>query len=266
MSIRQTVRAPEWVRRWPRGWRVTLFTTALVITTVVVIPALIMGAGYLVGFGTCDRPDAAAASSVCSPPGRLLFTAALIAVGLPLALSWARFLVRALALKDDQAQRPINSAGHAPPRIPANASTELWGWQQLVSGKIELCDRTAHTISFKGSPLTFWSVHAFQKGWLKQGDRTVIVYQRTPLRSLNLALAYWDGQLSSVRGVAAGAQTASVLIAVTCILIFAWLRPPFAGFWMAFCGVLTIVNSLYLVLMMRAKAVLRAFVDSEAAL
>jgi hypothetical protein len=241
-----------------------LFAIVLIVTVAVVIPAVIVGVGYVLGFGECDRPDTAATSSVCSAPGRLLLMAALIAVGLPLARLWAKFLARTFAFKTKEATPPDGAGDHVSLHIPANVSTELPGWQRMISGRIELDDPSAHTFSFGGVPLTFWSVYALQKGWLRQGDRTIIVYQRTLLKGLNLALAYWDGRLSLVRCVAPGAQTASVLIAAACILVFGWLSPPFGRVWIALCGVLIVVSSAYLVVMLRARTALRHFVDSEA--
>lgn len=259
MSLEKIVSISEWVRGLPRGWRLTFFTVALIVTVVVAIPAIIMGLGYLVGFGECDRPDTATLT-LCSAQGRLLLMTVLIAVGLPLARIWAKFLARTFSLEAEEA----GPSGQVSSYIPVHVSKELsWG-QRMMSGKIELNLRSAHTISVGEIPLTFWSVYAVRKGWLGHGDRTVVVYQRTFLRGLNLALAYWDGRLSCVRCVAPGSQTAALSIAVACIAVFEWLNLPFGRVWIALCGVLALMSSVYLMAMLRGRAALRHFIDSEA--
>ncbi|HEY4340509.1 MAG TPA: hypothetical protein VGM97_11240 [Steroidobacteraceae bacterium] len=257
--------SPEWIRRLPRGWRIALCAMTMLVTVVILIPAIIVGAGHLAGFDACDRPDYAAVSYVCYPAARPLFAGVLIAIGVPLVLRFTRFLKRIFRLTDD-ANEPVTCAVGGPPRqIPARRPTALPGWQCLVSGEIAQWDKTKQTIVIDGKLLTFWSTYAFRKGWLNQGDRTAIVYQRTPLTNLNLAMAFFDGRLSAIRGVAVGAQTASISIGVLCILIFVLFNPPFLGIWIALCVVLSIMSALYLVLMLRARSALRHFVDSEVA-
>lgn len=256
---------PGWVRRMSRGWRLALFTIAMMVTVAVVIPGYIVSTGYLVGFGACDRPDTAATSSICSPLGRLFFTGLGIAILVPLARNWARFLARVLALTDGNS--PLQS--YAAERIaqsPNKASSiTLRFRQRLISGTIELENRSNHCLVVEGKALTFWSLHALRKGWLKAGDRLVVVYQEIPfVSSLKLALAFWKSPDSLVRGVAAGMQSASVLIATLCMATLVALKPPFAELLIVLCTLLIAVNFIYLTLMLRARRVLRDFIDHEA--
>lgn len=264
MSIKPSGAAWGSIRRWPRGWRLVLFSIALIVTVVLVVPAFIMGIGYLLGFGACDRPGTAAVADICSPLGRLLVTVLLIAIGLPLGLTWARFLARTLAFKDADVQALSDTAGWVLPRSHTTPPLKLSLGQELLSGRIESCSRSSHHILLEGNALTFWSVYAFQKGWLKERDQVVLVYQTVPfLKRLKLALAFWSGPASPVRGVAAGTQSASVLIAVACIPILTSLKPHFAGFLLPLATLLIVMDVLYLVFMMRAKSALREFINRE---
>jgi hypothetical protein len=251
------------LRRWPRGWRLVIFSIALVVTVVLVVPAFIMGIGYLVGFGACDNPNSAAL--ICSPIGRLLLTVVLIGIGLPLAVTWARFLARTLAFTDDDPGALDTAVNQNLPRSHASPLLKLSFGERLLSGTVESRGRSSHHVVFEGDTLTFWSIYAFQKGWLKETDQTILVYQTVPfLTNLKLALAFWSGPDSSVRGVAAGAQSASVLIAAASIPILTSLKPHFSSFFVILAVLLIIVDALYLALMMRAKSALREFINREA--
>jgi hypothetical protein len=254
-----------WIRRWPRGWRLTVFTVAVIGTVVIVIPALIVGVGYLLGFGTCDRPDVAAVSSICSPLGRLLFVVVLVAIGMPPVLAWMRFLARALNFADTQ----LNLRDQLDQTTlrclqPRNAVKLPFG-QELISDRIESCSPFSHHVRFEGGvALTFWSVYPFHKRWLNVGDQVAVVYQTIPFfKDLKFAMAFCNGSEAPVRGVAARAQGASALIATTCILILSSMRPLFASGFIMLCSVLAIVDVLYLVLMTRAKRTLGDFIHRE---
>jgi hypothetical protein len=126
-------------------------------------------------------------------------------------------------------------------------------------------NRSNHCLVVEGKALTFWSLHALREGWLKAGDRLVVVYQEIPfVSSLRLALAFWKSPDSLVRGVAAGMQSASVLIATLCMATLVALKPPFAELLIVLCALLIAVNFVYLTLMLRARRVLRDFIDHEA--
>lgn len=256
MSLKLSDGVPE----WPRGWRLVLFILALLVTVGVIIPAFIMGVGYLAGFGKCVQPEKSA-SIICSPSGRILLLLLIVATGLPLGRAWSRFLANALAPQSAEARAGGSEAFDVFGRFSTPLSVNLPVWQSLSCGHFKLGGQMSRTILFEGTALTFWSLFALQKERLKPSDRAVIVYQRTPIKNLNLALAYWDRQTSAVYGVAARVQIASVLIAIACILIFAWLNPPFAGVWISLCSVLIVVSAVYVVLMMRAKNALRDFLD-----
>jgi hypothetical protein len=237
----------------------------MIVTVVFVIPLLLLGAGHLLGFGACYRPDTAGVSGMCSPLGRLLFAALLIAIGVPLVLNWTRFLARILAFRDNDCQPLDDATGQGTPMSHTNASFKLALGQRLISGRIDFCSPSSHHIRIDGNALTFWSVYAFHKRWLKEGDQVVVVYQTVPLsKKLKLAMAFWSGPGSSARGVATGLQGAAALIAVGCILIFALLKPQAAAFFIPLLGFLIVVYSLYLVLMVRAKGALQDFIDREA--
>lgn len=255
---------PGWVQRMSRRRRLALFAIVMIMTVVIVIPGYIMGTGYLVGLGACDRPDLGSSSSICSPLGRLLFTGLGIAVGVPLARSWARFLARILALAEDAPPSQSNLVDRLVQGATNTHSVALPFGQRLTSGAIEFEDRSNHCIIVKGEALTFWSMRALQKGWLKTDDQLVLVYQGMPLvSSLKLALAFCKRTDSLVHGVAAGMQTASMLIAAFCVVTLATLRPPFSELFIGICILLIVANAAYLLLMMRAKSALYEFMSRE---
>jgi hypothetical protein len=254
---------PTRFRRWPRGLRIAIYATLILLTIVAVIPAMIVGVGYVAGFAGCYLPETSATSGICSAQGRLLLMLVLIGVGLPVVRAWNRFLVRTLDLSAMEPSPTSVGVGNVPLSFPARASIDLLGWQTLHSGTIEHCAPSDHTVLFEGIALTFWSLYPLQNGWLRQGDRTVIVFQRIPFSGMSFALAYVDARTRSVRAVAPRVQIAAVLIAVACIAIFALLRPALAEFWITLCCVFVSVNALYLVFMLRAQVALRNFIASS---
>ena len=244
------------VPQWPRGWRLVVLLTVMIVTIAVFIPAVIVAGGYLFGSGACDRPETA--SSICSPIGRLLFVAVVAAIGVPLSKSWTRFLLRKLSVANElPAARPEKL--EFPSVSQAQHLLELPLGQRLVSGKVEMPSSSGRVVRVRDQSLIFWSKYPLYKGWLKTGDEIVIVYQR----HLNLAMAFYRGSGSSVRGVAAGLQAASVLIAAACISVLAVLKPALASLYIGICGLVIVVDFAYLLLMMCAKLALRDFLDSK---
>jgi hypothetical protein len=109
--------------------------------------------------------------------------------------------------------------------------------------------------------LTLWSLYPFQKGWIKQGDQLILVYQRVPLsKQLKFALAFWNGATNPVRGVAAVTQSLSIFVAVACIVILTKVAVPLPSLWIAVCGLAATSSALYLALMLKAKAAVRGFI------
>jgi hypothetical protein len=79
---------------WPRGWRLAFLGIALVLTVIVLIPAVVVAVGYTFGLTDCSPHFSPSDPWRCSPVGRLLFLLGGIVIGLPLAALWTRLLLR----------------------------------------------------------------------------------------------------------------------------------------------------------------------------
>lgn len=243
---------------WSRGWRLTLFWVAMLVIGFVLMPVFIVAGGGLLGFRACYRPDTAAASWICSPLGRLLVGTVLLAGAMAFFVPLVRVLQRKLNV--DYGPKPSERVATTLPESLLGRTGQLSLGQRLVAGQVESCSRLAHTAVFSGFGLTFWTLFPFQRGWIRTGDSLVVVYQTIPFSThLKFALAYWGGSASPVRGVATIAHSSSILISAALIVIVSIVPTPFPGFLMK-CSLLNLaISAVYLVLMFRAKAALRAF-------
>jgi hypothetical protein len=83
-------------RQWPRGWRLALLLSALVISVIVLIPGSILALGSAFGFTDCPSDLTPHDPFRCTQMGRLLSMVVMIAVLMPLAALWTRFLLKLL--------------------------------------------------------------------------------------------------------------------------------------------------------------------------
>jgi len=93
INLRSPTKTP-----WPRGWRLVYFWLALGISVAVLVPAAILVFGYLLDMDSCPAHLSPHNPWRCTPVGRLVLMAAILAVGLPLAALWTRLLIK-LTLK-----------------------------------------------------------------------------------------------------------------------------------------------------------------------
>jgi chromate transport protein ChrA len=84
---------PQWIRRWPRGLRLSIAWTALALTVLLVIPAAITACFFLAQVDTCTGLR-------CTTGYVWLVEAATIAVLLPLVILWTRFLQRMVSYRE----------------------------------------------------------------------------------------------------------------------------------------------------------------------
>jgi hypothetical protein len=84
---------PRWIRRWPRGLRLGMAWTAVVLTVLVGGPAAITGLFLMFRFDQC-------AVILCSGEYRFLVATTTLAILLPIILFWARFLQRVVSYRD----------------------------------------------------------------------------------------------------------------------------------------------------------------------
>jgi hypothetical protein len=84
---------PPWIRRWPRGLRLGMAWTAVVLTVLVGGPAAITGLFLLFRFDQC-------AVVFCSGEYRSLVAIATLVILVPIVLFWARFLQRIVSYRD----------------------------------------------------------------------------------------------------------------------------------------------------------------------
>jgi hypothetical protein len=90
---------PAWLRNSPRSRRALFVWTAVFITGLVIV-AIVVAFHFLVGLDQCeDHPIPMPAQ--CTVGGRLLLNLALLAVVLPPAWKWGRYLTRILNHKND---------------------------------------------------------------------------------------------------------------------------------------------------------------------
>lgn len=157
--------------------------------------------------------------------------------------------------------KPGRHTSSALPVAALGKDTSLSLGQELGTGYIEEHSPSGRTMQVGGNSLTLWSLYPFQKGWLKQGNQLVVVYQKLPFsKSTKFAMAFWNGPPNPVRGIAAITQSLAVLNAIACALMFSWLSGPLTAMWLGVCSFGGIVGLTYLILMLRAKAALSGFV------
>lgn len=117
---------------------------------------------------------------------------------------------------------------------------------------------------FNGDVLTLWSLYPFQKGWLRQGDQLVVVYQTLPFdKRVKLLMAYRSESQDSLRTVAAVVATLSIFIALATAIMYLQLSNSWTPMALAFCVFWGSLGSTYLVLMFRARKMLRKFLARE---
>jgi hypothetical protein len=244
------------VEQWPRALRTALYWSTTMLVALVFIPVFIAVGADLLGLLACDRPYAA--SEICSPPGRLLAVTVLVCGALACFVPLARLLQRKLRIQSNV--KPGRHTSSALPVEVLGKDMSLPLGQELVIGCIEAHSPSGRIIQFGSTTLMFWSLYPFQKGWLKQGDQLVVVYQKLPFnKRAKFVMAFWNGPPNPVRGVAAITQSLAVFIAVACALMFSWLSGPLTALWLGVCIFGAVVGFAYLVLMLRAKAALRSF-------
>jgi hypothetical protein len=248
------------VGQWSRGLRVAIYWSATMLMALVVIPFFIAVGADLLGLLACDQLNGAA-SEICSPPGRVLSAVVLVSVTLACFLPLARLLQRNLGIQGNVT--PGRQPSSALPAAVLGKGKSLGLGQELVIGRIEAHSPSGRTMQFSDTTLTLWSLYPFQKGWLRQGDQLVVVYQKIPFsKNAKFAMAFWNGPPNPVRGVAAITQSLAVFIAAACALMFSWLSGPLTVMWLGVCIFGAAVGTAYLVLMLKAKAALRSFLAS----
>jgi len=84
---------PPLATPWPRGTRLALFWVGIVLAPVIVVPAVLVAVGYVLGMTNCPAQFSPGEAWGCSPIGRLTFLLGTLAIGLPLAALWLRFLL-----------------------------------------------------------------------------------------------------------------------------------------------------------------------------
>lgn len=240
-----------------RRVRLTLYVTAIILTIAFMTACAV---GLVLILDACDRStlhESAFCSDTSRVPLELLSLAILTAIVLP----WVRFLTRTLAIKEEPLA-PQNEIG--PQEIPPDRPTKdtlLPLGQILRSGEVELMNAGRHRITVHGLALRFWGGYALRRGWIKNGDRAVFVYQKSPAFGLNYVLAFWRGGGSQVRSV--GGVIHSCYLALGTMGAIEALSLEESGPWwlMPVCIVLIAESSIYLILLNFAKRALRQFSD-----
>ena len=97
---------------WPHGRRLALFWFVMAFTGVVVVPAGLVALGYALGMTDCSAQFLPGDPWRCSPVARLSFLVGTVALGLPLAAIWIRFLLGMLARHSDRHHADHSATGH----------------------------------------------------------------------------------------------------------------------------------------------------------
>ena len=148
------------------------------------------------------------------------------------------------------------------PSSVLNRAESLSLGQVLVTGRIEGYDSPGRTMLFNDERLTLWSLYPFQRGWLRQGDRLVVVYQKLPFDK-KLLMVYRSESQNSLRTVAATVATLTTFISLATALLYLQTSDPWTTFVPALCVFWGVLGVTYLVLMFRALAMLRKFLVTE---
>jgi hypothetical protein len=249
----------------PRRWRIGVAWGGTFLCWCVGMPIVYALIAYFVGVLDCGSP-AGAASNVCSPP--LKTAAQIAAVGVALAcfvpvMSWFQKL-----LVNDQIQptRPTGSERKpsAGANVGYNGPVSLSLGQILAVGRIEVRQPSGRTVALDGQTLTLWSLYPIHKGFIKQNDELAVVYQRLPFTERSKFLvAYYGAASNHVQGVAATVHLLGIVLMSAAATVFWWLSGPRSSVWLVACGAVAVVNITYLVLMVRAKRNLRAFLSDD---
>jgi hypothetical protein len=91
--VRRSATGSAFPEYWPRGRRLALLVSAVVLTAVVIIPATIVAVGYVFGMTDCPADFSSDQPWRCSRAGRFLFMSAGIVLGLPLVALWLRWVL-----------------------------------------------------------------------------------------------------------------------------------------------------------------------------
>lgn len=248
------------VRGWSRAARLTLFTVAIVLTI-----AFMAGFVFLWMFVLLSACSNSATRSVefCSDNGKLFLELLGLALLLAVALYLTRNLVSALGIDEEPPADRDREEIHKGPIRSVTEPVKLPLGQTLVSGIIEFADARRHRIIVNGLVLRFWGGYALRRGWIRNGDRGLFVYQRDPLCSTNFVLAFSSGGSSPVRGV--GGVTHASLLALAVVGASAVLapKPNYPAWLIPLCGALFVVSLSYLLLLLTAKRALYAAVSSH---
>lgn len=251
---------PEFIRRWPRWARVACVWIAAMCTPIVVV-LIAAWIGLVGGLFDCGSEVRSDLPWVCSSHGRPLFALLIIALALPPAMIWSRFLRRIAAYRTDARQE---SADSRPPARIERIAAQKWEIpfaQTIVSGTVSTGSGDAHNVRIEREELTFVSVNPVNKGWLKDGDQAYVAYQRIPgVGNLRIALAFSPAGFADVRGVAVRGQ--AVLTAIWAVAVI-WLGLSRVQASPLLFGLLILFlceGVLYLLLASRARSALRDFI------
>lgn len=249
--------------RWPRRWRVVLGWGATLLICLIGVPLVMTVGAYLIGLSNCSQPTGGV-PAICSPLGRSLGAIALLGGALVCFMPLIRSIQRNLLNNSSEQPAPAALQCIALSNVPLRQPVSLHLGQILASGRIESHSPSGRTILLNGETLTLWSLYPFQKGWLKKGDWFVVVYQKLPFNEhSNFLMAYSNGSAGQVRGVAAIVHTCGLVIMSLTALGLWWLANPQATMGLAVCGLVSVVDIAYLILMLRAKKILRRFLAAK---
>jgi hypothetical protein len=261
-TLKAQVPPPEFIRRWPRWFRIVFAWVALLVTCLPAGPLLGMAGSHLLGMDACDMSAQVADHSwLCTRSGRWLITLVFVALALPVAWIWIGLLQRIASYREQSSQPEESKAGFSPRGSVLSRSLDLGVAQRLISGQVT-SRIGSHSIMVGGLRLLLWSAYPFHAGWLKQSDQAHIVYQTVPgAEDLMIALAFRVEGASAVRGVAARIQTASIPLMLACLLWFGRFTPRPSPLWASLCGVLLVMDVIYIGLMLRAKRQLKRLME-----
>lgn len=127
----------------------------------------------------------------------------------------------------------------------------------MVTGYIKPV--SSHLVEISGELFSVWSSYALRNGSLKPSAKGRFVVQAIPGIGTYL-LAYNVIGTTPIYGIAAISQTIGLCLGALTFIWFQWLSPQYRMPWAVISGVGVLIVALYLLLMLRAKRLLKQLI------
>ncbi len=244
------------VRFWSRSIRLTVYTIAVILTV-----TIMAACGGILEFVVlkCQQWQAMW-PAVCSKDGLTTLQALSLVLLAIVSVRWVLFLTRVLAIRKESSFSGWNSRNDDKSLDARIEMTQLPFGQVLMAGSVEAMEATYHRVTIQEVDLRFWGGYALRSGWIRVGDRVVVVYQR--LLGLNYVMVLWNGGDNPIRMVGISIHAFFLLLAIAGVTLLPALKLDYPFWLVPTCAILFVVSSAYLLLVIRARRALRDVISS----